>query len=214
MSPDVHASDAPISRREQKEQTRERLLSAALELSDERSIRLLSLREIARAAGVTPNAFYRHFDDVESLGMALVDQSLEKLRELVDSSRTPTGSGLTGQQMATILVDYVREYRRHFRFLARERFGSTPSLRVAINDALQGFTDDLAADLGRMPALSGQDPARLDALASLIMTIMISTVEEVLEGPPGDHEFEREVLARTELKFGIVAAGLREAIGA
>lgn len=202
----------PISRRKQKEDTRNRLLAAALELSEDRSLSSLSLRETAREAGVVPTAFYRHFDDVESLGLALVDQSLEKLWELVDSARTPTGSGLTGPEMAAALLAHVRDHRRHFRFLARERFGSLASLRLAIGRQLQRFTDDLAADLGRTPALSGQQSSRLDAVAALIMTIMIRAVEDFLEAPEDDPELERKILARTEVQFEVVAAGLRDAI--
>ncbi len=35
-----------------------------------------------------PTAFYRHFDSVESLGLALVDESFVSLRELLREVRT------------------------------------------------------------------------------------------------------------------------------
>ena len=60
---------------------------------------------------------------------------------------------MSGPEIASILLDYVREHRRHFRFLARERFGSLPSLRQAIDLELRGFAAGLAADLARTPAL-------------------------------------------------------------
>jgi AcrR family transcriptional regulator len=50
------------------------LLDAALKLmSDGRSFVSISLREVTREAGVVPTAFYRHFRDMDELGLALVD---------------------------------------------------------------------------------------------------------------------------------------------
>lgn len=210
MAASKNASKQPaITRRQQKENTRAKLLAAALELSDGRSLGELSLREISRAVGVAPTAFYRHFPDVESLGLALVGESLDRLRALVASARTPTGSGLTGQEMAAILLDYVREHRLHFRFLARERFGSLPSLRRTIDLDLRSFAADLAADLSRMPALRERGEEDLEALAALIVTIMIRAVEEVLETPTPNRKLEDAILARTERQLQLVTAGLR-----
>ncbi|WP_351079748.1 TetR family transcriptional regulator, partial [Shewanella sp. CAL98-MNA-CIBAN-0140] len=36
----------------------------------------ISLRQVTREVGVVPTAFYRHFDDMESLGQALVVEEL------------------------------------------------------------------------------------------------------------------------------------------
>ena len=36
----------------------------------------VSLRQVTREVGVVPTAFYRHFDDMESLGKALVEDEL------------------------------------------------------------------------------------------------------------------------------------------
>ncbi|MGL5267720.1 MAG: TetR family transcriptional regulator, partial [Plesiomonas shigelloides] len=49
-------------RAEQKERTRRALIDAAFsQLSVERSFSSLSLREVAREAGIAPTSFYRHF---------------------------------------------------------------------------------------------------------------------------------------------------------
>ncbi|MFA9204327.1 MAG: hypothetical protein ACEQSD_10050, partial [Flavobacteriales bacterium] len=51
-------------RDERKQQTRQALLDAALGLSTAgRSFSIISLREVAREAGLVPTAFYRHFVD-------------------------------------------------------------------------------------------------------------------------------------------------------
>ena len=57
-----------VSRVEQKRQTRRRLLKAALsQLGEDRSFSTLSLREVAREAGIAPTSFYRHFQDMDEL---------------------------------------------------------------------------------------------------------------------------------------------------
>ena len=68
------ARTAP-SRQAQKERTREAILAAALGLSHDHGFAQLSLRQVTRAAGVVPTAFYRHFDSMDEVGLALVEQS-------------------------------------------------------------------------------------------------------------------------------------------
>ncbi|WP_251259109.1 TetR family transcriptional regulator, partial [Enterobacter hormaechei] len=52
--------------------SREDLLAAALKLiGPHRSLSTLSLREVAREAGISPNSFYRQFRDMDELAVAL-----------------------------------------------------------------------------------------------------------------------------------------------
>src|SRR5919206_3279534 len=75
------------SRDESKELTRKALLRAALKLLSRNSFDSISLREVTKEAGISPTAFYRHFDDMEELGLALVDESFESLHAMVRSAR-------------------------------------------------------------------------------------------------------------------------------
>src|SRR3954471_2214461 len=77
-----------LSRSERKDLTRGNLLQAALTLMGEgRSFTDLALREIAREAGVVPNAFYRHFRNTDELGLALVEEMGITLRRLLREAR-------------------------------------------------------------------------------------------------------------------------------
>ena len=50
--------------------TKEELFQATLNLiGPQKSIASLSLREIAREAGIAPNSFYRHFKDIDQLAI-------------------------------------------------------------------------------------------------------------------------------------------------
>ena len=58
-----------MSRQEQKLKTRQNIIHAAFSLLDEnRSLSAISLREVAREAGIAPTSFYRHFKDMDELG--------------------------------------------------------------------------------------------------------------------------------------------------
>src|SRR3954464_9283060 len=138
----------PLTRPQQKARTRQTLLDAALALMADRSLSSIGLREITRAAGVTPTAFYRHFPDVDSLGVALVDQCLGSLRATIRAVRdglSPSDEVIN--QSIAILADRVRVDREHFRFVARERHGAVPAVRAAIAEQLDLFAADLATDL-------------------------------------------------------------------
>ena len=55
-------------REERKQQSRQALLNAALQLSTSgRSFARISLREVTRQVGLVPTAFYRHFNDLDFL---------------------------------------------------------------------------------------------------------------------------------------------------
>ena len=56
-------------RSERKQATRHAIIDAALKLSAERGFSSLSLRSVAKKAGIAPTSFYRHFADMDELGL-------------------------------------------------------------------------------------------------------------------------------------------------
>ncbi len=63
-----------MSRQEQKLKTRQSIIDAAFQLLNEnRTLSAISFREVAREAGIAPTSFYRHFKDMDELGLTLVD---------------------------------------------------------------------------------------------------------------------------------------------
>ena len=70
-------------RQAQKQKTRQALLDAALGLLEEQSLSSLGLREVTRAVGVAPTAFYRHFRYTADLGVALVEEALGSLHPMI-----------------------------------------------------------------------------------------------------------------------------------
>ena len=66
-----------LSRDEQREQTRQRLMDAAERLFAERGIGDTSIEQIAEEAGFSRGAFYSNFDDREALVLALLERRNE-----------------------------------------------------------------------------------------------------------------------------------------
>ncbi len=75
---------------------RSALIEAGLALLDERTIDALSLREVARAVGVSATAVYRHFPDKQALLMALCREGAERLGAAQQSAMDAAGGGQAG----------------------------------------------------------------------------------------------------------------------
>ncbi len=72
-----------LTRKEQRERTRARLLGAAQRLFIAQGFHGTSVEEIAEAAGYTRGAFYSNFEDKDDIFLALLDKELgERIAEL------------------------------------------------------------------------------------------------------------------------------------
>jgi AcrR family transcriptional regulator len=201
------ASPGPAteSRSERKERTRRAILDAALTLTEDTGLAGLSLRQVAKEVGVVPTAFYRHFDSIDALGLALVEESFVSLRAMIrDVRRGDPSLGQVVDRSVGVLVEHVRDQRAHFGFIARERSGGSAVVRNAIYQEFQLFERELATDLARLPMdhWSSED---LQILSNLIVGSMITTSEEILRAEGRDLSAIRH-RARTQLLMVIVGA--------
>ncbi len=124
------------------------------------------LWKIDQWSDIVPTAFYRHFDNMEELGLALIDESFRTLRAMIRAARAdPRTYEHVIRYSVEILVGYVHEHDSHFRFIARERFGGVAALRHAIRHEIRLFASDLATDLARFPHLDRWSTDDLQLLA-------------------------------------------------
>jgi AcrR family transcriptional regulator len=197
------------SRSERKQRTREALLDAALRLLEDRAFASLSLREVAREAGIVPTGFYRHFQDMDELGFALVDESFRRLRQMLRAAREDRRSynGVIRTSVA-ILVHHVHDNRLHFRFIARERSSGVPALRRAIRAEVRLFSSELATDLARFPHLRTWSSEDLQMVAALMVNTMVATVEAILEVPVDDPLAEQEVIVTAEEQLRLIVLAI------
>jgi AcrR family transcriptional regulator len=195
------------TRAERKERTRQTLLDGTLRLLAERSLDSLSLREVAREAHVVPTAFYRHFESMDELGVALVEQSMRTLRQMIrDARRNPSADVIRGS--VAILAKQVRAHEAHFRFLTRERYGGVIPVQRAIATELRLFTNELTIDLARLPALAKWTTDDLEMAADLMVAAMLSIVLALLEVDPRHPDDEHEVISQAQRQLRLIALGM------
>ena len=199
---------ASYARETRKIQTRQALLDAALHLLEYRSFDGLSLREIARESGVVPAAFYRHFRDMEALGLVLVDDSMSTLREMLRGARTGPVPDNIIKSSVDILVTQVHAHRSHFRFIAREMYGGFSAVRQAIRREIQSITSELALDLGRLPLLNQWSAEDLQMVAGLMVNAMILTAASLLEVAPDQPERETQIRRDAEKQLRLIIFGV------
>jgi AcrR family transcriptional regulator len=213
----VSGAPARRSQSERRQQTRRALLDAALDqLAQGISFDQLSLRRVARAAGVVPAAFYRHFASMDELALALVEESVQTLRAMLREAREggPTLQRVIGRSVE-ILVTHVREHRRHFAFIADARSSSNVVLRHTIRTEIRLFASELATDLARFPVLRDWTTADLQMLAGLFVDTTITAIDAMLESPASTLSLDRpngeahsEIAAQTEKRLRLIAVAV------
>lgn len=190
-----------MSRAERKEETRRAIIAAALKLLAEDSFSALSLREVAREAGIAPTAFYRHFDSMEALGLVLIDESFRTLRDMLRGARAgKLDPARVIDSSVDILITGVNERREHWRFITRERSSGVAVLRYAIRTEIRLITSELAIDLARFPGLSTWSSEDLNILANLFVNSMISIAESVEDTADAPGSPALEEIRRTAIK--------------
>ncbi|MFT6990689.1 MAG: AcrR family transcriptional regulator [Paraglaciecola sp.] len=134
-----------MSRQEQKLRTRRSIIEAAFSLLDEqRSLSSISLREVARAAGIAPTSFYRHFKDIDELGLTLVDEAGLALRQLMRQARVriASGGGVINTSVDTFM-EFITANNNVFRLLLREHTGTSTAFRAAVLREIKHFNVEL-----------------------------------------------------------------------
>jgi AcrR family transcriptional regulator len=128
---------------------REALLSASLRLIEAEGIGAVSLRRVAREAGVSPGAPYHHFADRGALLAALTAQGFQLLAQDMAAARANTGSPV--EALSAVLRAYVAFAQQHpayFRLMFRPELSGwhkDPAVKAAVHDA-ERHVDETVAD--------------------------------------------------------------------
>ncbi len=94
--------------------TRQRLLDATVELLGERSVRDVSVVEIARKADTSPATFYQYFKDVGDVTLVLAEQAAAErpaVLELIDGSWRGQKGLETARAIVRAFVDHWDAHR-------------------------------------------------------------------------------------------------------
>ncbi|HEV7585282.1 MAG TPA: TetR/AcrR family transcriptional regulator [Solirubrobacteraceae bacterium] len=120
-------------------------VGAALELLEEGGARALSLRAVARRAGVSPAAPYRHYADREALVSAVAAVGYRELAERLAAAHPAPA---TPEQLASVAVAYVQfalEQPALFRMMFGEPCDRDNDERVAATAAVSLYLREIVA---------------------------------------------------------------------
>jgi AcrR family transcriptional regulator len=150
------------------------LLLAAMELLEESGEAELSLRAVARRAGVSPAAPYRHYEDREALISAVAAVGYRELAERLAAAH-PSPS--TPEQLASVAIAYVQfalERPALFRIMFGEPCDRDNDERVAATAAVSAYVRSIA-----QRTFPQADP---DALATAIWALVHGLAFLYLDG--------------------------------
>lgn len=161
------------------------LMEAAARLAARHgSAQSVSLRELAREAGLNHNTFYRHFESPDDLLGHIVDTFGQQLRDGLAQARRDAPS--VQEMSATVvgwLLDFAQAHRDVFVIAMRERFGPPGPLRSAVRAMLQVLQDDMLTELHARQALPPLPESVLRPALALIIDQTFQTCFEHLEAP-------------------------------
>jgi AcrR family transcriptional regulator len=192
------------SRSQQKEKTRRAIIDAALnQLSADKSFASLSLREVAREAGIAPTSFYRHFKDMEELGLTLVDESGLALRQLMRKARKrfEKGGSIINTSVETFM-EITENSPNVFRVLFHERSGTAFALRTAVAREIQFFIVELSDYLQGV----GYTKESAYTQAEAMVAVVFNAGAETLDGNP---EQRKETAKRVINQLRYIALGAK-----
>ncbi|MEH0529607.1 TetR family transcriptional regulator [Streptomyces stelliscabiei] len=197
-------------RQVQKQRTRQALMDAALGLLEEQSLSSLGLREVTRAVGVAPTAFYRHFRSTADLGVALVEEVLGSLHPVLGDLMSAVGDRDELIESAVDLIArHVDAYPAHVRFIARERHSGVQPVRDAIQGQLARFAEEVRTELTKRPETDGwTDDDRL-MLAGLYVDQMLVTASLFLAARDQPEEERARVTRLASRRMRLISIGCR-----
>jgi AcrR family transcriptional regulator len=149
-------------------------LRAAMELLEDDGAAGLSVRAVARRAGVSPGAPYRHYADRDALVSAV---AAEGYRELAGCLSAAHPSPSTPEDLAAVAVAYVQfalEHRALFRTMFSDPCDGDSSERVAATTAIAEYVGALVRR-----AFHGVDP---DALSTALWAVVHGLAFLYLDG--------------------------------
>lgn len=178
--------------------SREELIQAALQLlGPNRSVSTLSLREVAREAGIAPNSFYRHFRDIDELAIALIELSGSTLRRIFSEARQRAGQEESVVRTAVeVFMKQLNADEGYLPLLMREGKVGSEAFKRAVEKQLLFFEDELQNDLVLIAKLRG-NPLHQPALVARGITRLVFTMGAMAldMGPAAQEEIKEQTIA-------------------
>lgn len=175
---------------------RDKLLTAALRLAAKtRSLHTIGVRELGREAGLNPNTFYRHFNDLDDLSMALINKLGSELRvPLQTLRRSLTSREENVIRTVELVFDFAKVQPEVFMVGVRELYGASQPVREALRKVIDEVAGDLAEDMRVMQITPGLDDKTARELAEVVVVQTFHSTLDYLEHPDRRDEILRRVV--------------------
>ncbi|MCH8683840.1 TetR/AcrR family transcriptional regulator [Pedomonas mirosovicensis] len=163
---------------------REELIATALDMLEAQAEGTVSLRELARRVGVSPNAAYRHFPDKEALLAALAAEGFKRLAALQAGAGKGEGDPRAAFRAAGLAyVRFARQNPALFRLMFG-RFHDTDSARrdEALAAASALAVEGLRRGVARAAGLAEDDTAAIRVHALRAWSLVHGLSLLVLDG--------------------------------
>ena len=188
--------------------TKDELFQAALHLiGPQKSISSLSLREVAREAGIAPNSFYRHFRDIDELAIELIDRSGIVLRRILQQARIQaTKQNSIIRSSVEVFIQQLDKDQGHLSLLLREGYTGSTSYKQAVERQLNYFEQELNEDLIRLEQLNNSQLSHPDIVAKAITQLVFNMGAKVIDMPK---QTRKEVAEQTMIMIRMILEGAR-----
>lgn len=188
--------------------TKDELFQAALNLiGPQKSIASLSLREVAREAGIAPNSFYRHFKDIDELAIELIDRSGHVLREILQQARiAAVKQNSIIRSSVEVFMAQLDADEGNLSLLLREGYTGSTSYKQAVHRQLNYFQQELLDDLVRLERLNKSRLSHPDLVAKAITQLVFNMGANVIDLPQDQRQ---AVAEQTMLMIRMILEGSR-----
>jgi AcrR family transcriptional regulator len=153
---------------------REVLVARALALAAEGGIEAVSIREVARRAGVSPAAPFRHFSDKQMLMTAVAEEAMSRFRAEIGAvlAREPSPDPIRRlRAIGRAFLDWARRNPTHFEIISSRRsidFDGSAVLRPA-NAEIQARVAALLQEAAGQGRLRVDDPQLIQIAARALV---------------------------------------------
>ncbi|OTG83598.1 HTH-type transcriptional repressor FabR [Acinetobacter sp. ANC 4648] len=188
--------------------TKDELFQAALNLiGPQKSIASLSLREVAREAGIAPNSFYRHFKDIDELAIELIDRSGIVLRQILHEARVKASKqNSIIRTSVEVFIEQLDADEGNLSLLLREGYTGSNSYKTAVEKQLNYFQQELKDDLIRLEHINQSKLAHPDLVAKAITQLVFNMGAKVIDLPIDER---KEVAEQTMVMIRMLLEGAR-----
>jgi AcrR family transcriptional regulator len=158
----------------EREARRELILSAARRLFAEKDFRSVTVREIAKAAGMSPGTIYRYYENLDDLFLDVFFAGARDITERIDDERRKR-VGCSLKRFCEIYVGYLNENMSFYQMMGHFMLGGrlSPEATKRLNPIMRDMMNSIEG-IVKEASIEGETRLVAHALFSALNGVMIS----------------------------------------